>query len=255
MCCMHRRDRIEHEPDIAGEQIGHRRRRALVRHMRDVDAREALEQFHREVVGCAVAGRPIVELARLGLRQRDELAHRRRRHRRMGDQQVGPDHKLADRREVAQRVVGHVAPQVRQHRQRTGAGDVQRVAVGHRVRGEFGRDQAAGAAAVVDDELLAELRGHAGRENARDHVRRAAGRRRENDADRLVRVGLRGGRTGHQRERDNDGNTAANVHACSLRIDEAVMVAQFPRTARAFATACRIGYAWRLFKEDAHDDK
>ena len=53
----HRRDVVEHHGDMAGNQIVHRRRRALVGDVHDVDAGHALEQFAGEMIGRTVARR------------------------------------------------------------------------------------------------------------------------------------------------------------------------------------------------------
>src|SRR5205807_10342889 len=67
----------------------------------------------------------------------------------------------------------------------------QRVAVVGRVRHEIGGDVAAGAAAVLDDELLAEPLGERLREHARGDVARGAGTEADDDAHRPRRVALR----------------------------------------------------------------
>ena len=53
----------EHRVDVAAGEIVHRRRRALVRHVRDLDAGAALEQLERKMAGRAVALRGVAELA------------------------------------------------------------------------------------------------------------------------------------------------------------------------------------------------
>ena len=71
-----------------------------------LQAEVQLEQFHRQVVRRRVAGRGVVELARLRLRQRDEFRHVARRHRGMRHQRQVADRGEADRRQRL-RVVGH----------------------------------------------------------------------------------------------------------------------------------------------------
>src|SRR6516162_6552536 len=67
----------------------------------------------------------------------------------------------------------------------------QRVAVVRRVRHEIGGDVAAGAAAVLDDELLAELLAERLREHARGDIARGAGGKTDDDAHRPRRIALR----------------------------------------------------------------
>ena len=111
----------------------------------------------------------------------------------MCDQQEGSDRNQADRREIAQCVVGDLLLQIGQDHQCAGAAEEERVAVGYRFRRQFGANQAAGATPVVDDELLTELRGEPRQHHARDDVGRAAGGHGHDHAHRLFRIGLRGG--------------------------------------------------------------
>src|SRR5262245_34189932 len=63
-------------------------RKALIGYVDDVDAGSQLEQFGREVGGIAVAGRSVIELARVRLGVGDELRHRLRRRCGMDDQHL-----------------------------------------------------------------------------------------------------------------------------------------------------------------------
>ena len=69
-------------------------------------------------------------------------------------------------------------------------------AVGRAPRGELRADVAAGAGAIVDHHRLTEELRQPGRERTREDVIAAAGRKRHDEADRLVRIllGLRRGR-------------------------------------------------------------
>ena len=58
----------EHRIDMPAGEIVHRRRRALVGHVRDLDAGTALEQLEREMGGRAVALRGVAQLVGLGVR-------------------------------------------------------------------------------------------------------------------------------------------------------------------------------------------
>ena len=75
---------VELELHDAGEQVGHRRRRAAIGNVRDLDAGAPQQQFHGDVRQRADAGRGIVQLAGILLRVVDELGKRRERPRRDG---------------------------------------------------------------------------------------------------------------------------------------------------------------------------
>ena len=112
------------------------------------------------------------------------------RQRAVDDEHVGRAADHADRREVLDRVVRHVA----RRRRRAVGRDValhQRVAVGYGARGGDAGDDAAAAALVLDDEVLAERLAPALGDDARDHVVAAAGGDRDDVADRLARKRLR----------------------------------------------------------------
>jgi hypothetical protein len=65
-------------------------------------------------------------------------------------------------------------------------------------------DIAAGAAAVLDHELLAELASELLRHDAGDDVGRAAGRERHHQADGLGGIGLRGSTAAHEGKHETD---------------------------------------------------
>ena len=77
-----RRHAVDQHLDPAGQEIGHDAGIAAIRHVHDVDAGGRLEQLAGEVNGRSRAGRPVAELSRIGLRQRDELLEVLRRQRR-----------------------------------------------------------------------------------------------------------------------------------------------------------------------------
>ena len=99
---------------------------------------------------------------------------------------------LRDRREVAHRIVRHLAVEagidgVSGHRRHQ-----QRVAVGSGFRDRVGADIAARARPVLHEELLAEQLRHPGAHDAGDDVGRAAGGKRHHDADRFRWIGVLG---------------------------------------------------------------
>ena len=161
---------------MAADHVDHRRPAALERYVQHVDPRFELEQLGAEMLERADAGRGVLQVARLLLRQRHQLLDRMNR-------QVGMDHDDVrsrahhpDRHEGFDWIVGQlVEPGVDRIGQRN---DEDGVAVGCRVGRQLGADHAAGAGAVVDDHLLAELLAKLVADHAADHVVAAAGRKR-----------------------------------------------------------------------------
>jgi hypothetical protein len=80
-------------------------------------------------------------------------------------------------REVLHRIVGELAHERRIDHE--AAGDYpRRVAVGRALRDDFGADHAAGAGAVIEDEVMAEHLGHLRREQTEKDIAVAARARR-----------------------------------------------------------------------------
>ena len=187
-----RRHRAEHGLHFARENRRVGRRVALVGNVHEVDLGGVLQHLHRQVRRGAVAGRGVVQLAGLALRERDELGQVARLHLRIDDQQVRRDRHQRDRREIRDRVVRKL--RIRAGRDRVGAGraERQRVAVGRRLGRGVGADRAAGARPVLDDHGLAEPLAQPLRHDAGDDVGRAARREADDELDGLVRIiGLR----------------------------------------------------------------
>ena len=136
-------------------------------------------------------GRRIVELAGLALRERDQFANRLRLDRgvHQHDQRARGDQ--SDRCEVLARVVADIRVERRIDRERAGAAEAERVAVGRALRDLARRDRAAGAALVLDHDLLAERAAHLLGDDARHHVVAAAGRIGNDQRDRPRRIVLR----------------------------------------------------------------
>jgi hypothetical protein len=65
---------VDHAVDLAGDEIGHRRRRTAIWDMRHVDTGGVHQQRLAEMTGGADAGRSECELAGLGARDRDQFA-------------------------------------------------------------------------------------------------------------------------------------------------------------------------------------
>ena len=89
---------------LAAHEIGQHRRRAAIGHVHDVDAGHHLEQLASHVLRAAVAGRPQVELAGIGLGVGDELGHGPGRHRRIHVHDERIAHDARNRRDIADEI-------------------------------------------------------------------------------------------------------------------------------------------------------
>jgi hypothetical protein len=136
---------------------------------------------------------------RCGLGVFDEFANR------MGGRRIGHHHDVGnnreqtDRREVVERIVAGGRIERRVDRQIRRA-EQERVAVRRRVGRLVGADIAAGAAAVLDDDLLAPDLGQALRQRTRQRVTAAARWKRHDQTHEAVRIALRTRRPRQQRQ-------------------------------------------------------
>ena len=124
--------RFEHHVHLATDQIGQRRRTALVRNVRHVDAGGATEHFHHQMVGHAAAARCVVDRLRLGFRRGNQLFKVRCRKGRVGYQHQRHDRDACDRSEILDRIVGQLRIQPGIDCQRSARADQQRIAVRRR---------------------------------------------------------------------------------------------------------------------------
>ncbi|KAG0770776.1 hypothetical protein G6F22_017102 [Rhizopus arrhizus] len=165
------------------------------------------------MLGRAVAGRGHGHVARLGLGQRDEFRQRLGLHRRVDDEHQRHRAHDGHRREALFHVIGDAAAVQggvdgmagqRAHQ--------QGVAVGLRLGDLVRADVAGGARAVLDDHRLAQRARQFLRQHAADHVGRASGRIRDDQADGLVRVRVgrqrRGGNAGTEGQQGKQNGTA-----------------------------------------------
>ena len=198
-------DRGEHHLGFAGDHREHGRPAAFVGHVLHVDIGGQLEQFAAQMLKAADAGGRIVEHARLFLGERQQFLDRMHRHGRIDGQHIGAGGDDADRHEVLHRIERLlVDPGVDGVRD---GNDQKRVAVGGRLCGEIGADDAAGAAAVIDKDLLAQSLAELIGDDAADHVVAAARRERDDHADRAARIIVRGCcRRGEYRQREHKRN-------------------------------------------------
>ena len=198
MCARQRR---AHQRHRAGQDALDGRPRSGIRHVRNIDAGRDLQQLAREMRRRSDAGTGVAQLVRIGLRARDQLRDRGDAGGRRRDEHIGRRVQLGDRREVLERVVGRLLVErgidhegARHHH--------QRIAVGRAARDLRDPEIAAGAAAILHDERLAErfteLHGH----EPRGEVARAAGRERHHDPHRAFGVTGGHGRTAERRRTD-----------------------------------------------------
>ena len=135
------------------------------------------------------ARRGVIELARIGFRQRYEFRQRLGRHLGVDQKQqriLGHHH---DRREIALGIIGHLLMGGRNDGEARG-NHQQRVAVRGGLGGGVGADDAARGRPVVDDERLPQrplqIRCH----QPCHHVVEAAGRERDDETNRTAGIGI-----------------------------------------------------------------
>ena len=183
-----RADGGELHVEAAGDDVDRGLRRALVGNVGQLDAGVAGEQRGGEMREARKARRAVVQLAGLGLGERHQLGDAFRRDAGIEHQHIGRGADHRDRLEVVDRVVGQLGAERRRHAMRARGDQADRVAVRRGLGDDIDAEIAAGAGAVLDDELLAELGREFLRHQAADDVGGGAGRERHHDAHRLVRI-------------------------------------------------------------------
>ena len=198
----HRRHAVEHQGDLAGQQVGERGGGALVRDMHHVDACHGFQHFHAEMVRAARPDRRVIDRAGTGFRERDEFLDRIGRKRGMEHQDLRIDHHQTHRRQVLEHVVGQLRVEGRGDRHAASRSEEQRMAVRARPHDRFYAHDAAGARAIVHDHLLAPGFGELLRDGAPDDIGRPARREMDDQADGLGWIGLRGGGVARRQQPD-----------------------------------------------------
>ena len=176
---------------LSRDQVGDRERGAAIGDVRHLDPGLVGKQLGDEMVGAADAGGAVIQRARLALRQRHQLGDSLHAERRVHHQDIGIGRGHADRHQVLFRIVGEFRVDARVDRDRTGLTEQQRVAVRIGALDDLGADAAIAAAAIFDHEGLAERVADFLADDARGRVRRAAGRERHDQPDRVGRIVLR----------------------------------------------------------------
>ena len=143
------------------------------------------------VVRCAAAPmRPKLSFG-IGLRVRDELLHVLRRQVVVRGEDERRDAGERDRHQVLARIEGQLALVERDVGRVAGDHRRHGVAIGRRLCGQIGAEDAVRARAVIHHDRLAKRSGHFLRDHSRHHIGDATARVRHDPADRLVRIGLR----------------------------------------------------------------
>ena len=212
---------------MTADHVDQRRPRAAKRDVQDVDAGLDLEQLAGQMQEGADTGRCVLQFAGLALGQRDELLDAVDRQAGIDRDDIRRGYQHGDRGEGFQRIVRQrVEPRIDRAGERY---DQQRMAILWRVGNDFAADHAAGAAAIVDDDLLAKPLAEMLGDDAGDDVVDAAGRERHHKAHRLIRVVLRQGR-------DSKPNNTTAAAVSTLRMP----AMNPPRTAQACAAGAII---------------
>ena len=158
--------------------------------MQSVHPGHGLEQFGTQVGTTAIATRSVVVLAGRGLEHAHQVSHRLEGRVRLNDQGMRHGVGQVDRREVADRVKGHLAVQVGVDGQAAGT-QPQGVAVPGRFGNGVQTDVAAGSRLVVNHHGLAECDGQPLAQAARNHIGCAARNKGHDQLDGPRRPGLR----------------------------------------------------------------
>ena len=108
-----RSGRWKHQLQFAGDQCGERGTRALVVDAHDIDLRHRPEHFRGKMVRRAGARRTVVQSARLRFGEGDKFGDGLRRQRGIDNQHIHCARDRADRREIAQHIVGRCLNQRR----------------------------------------------------------------------------------------------------------------------------------------------
>ncbi len=181
---------LAQEIDVAADQVVHRRPGAAIGHERRLEAELRGEQQARHVRGGADAAMRLLHLVAVLLQIGHELRHR------LGGKIIARgDHRRgvrgeADRLEVLRGIVFEIRREHRRGHVRSHAAGEQGVAV-RRCGGDArAAERAAGAADILDHQLVAERPAHMVGDDARHHVARPAGRERHHHGDGARRIAL-----------------------------------------------------------------
>ena len=175
---------------MAADEIGDELRRALVGDQVHVDRRLVPEHLGAHVrAGAQGRGRE-VELAGIGLGERNQTGNVLRLYRRMHEQHQRQLRDQAERREVLARIEAGIDVERRVDADAASVPEHQRVAVGRRLDHRARADDAGAGAAVLNHHGLAEAGAQPVGHDARHGIVAAAGRERHDQRDVLGRIVL-----------------------------------------------------------------
>ena len=171
--------------DLVGEESGHGRTGAAIRHVQELDAGGVGEHLHRHMQRPVRAGRAIRDLARSLLGVVHQFLQRFPRRVRRHPEHGGVGEHARDGRELRDLVGGRPSEQPLRLGEHGEGGErhQDRVAVGLGLGDGGVADGAAGAAAVLDDDRLAEDLLEGRRDRPRREVCLAARRERHHHGD------------------------------------------------------------------------
>ena len=182
-----RRDAVDHDLDLTGQQVLRGGAGAFVGNMHHINARSLLEQFSQEMVGAAVAGRAVVQLVGVLPCVVDKLAGGLARHTRIDDEHRRELANQRHRNEVLHRVKWQFHAQRRRKRVAAAGGHQQGVAVGCGAGHLFGSNDAVGSRLVIRHHRLLQLHTQFFAHQTRSDVSATARRKRNDHPDLAVR--------------------------------------------------------------------
>jgi hypothetical protein len=168
-CAKKFRRRLDHQIDMSGEQILHRRAVAAIRHELKTRAGRVLKRNAGEMPGRAHAGYAHCRLVRVGFEPRNQALQIIRWQVLSGRDQQGLVGKLGHRSQIAQEIERQRVERPDQHVRGRGA-NAQRVAIGGRAYDAADADAAGRAGDIFDDNRLAKGHPHALSQNSRQDV-------------------------------------------------------------------------------------
>ena len=188
------RQGIGNDLDIAGQDGGEHGRGSAVGHVHNIDTGFELEHFGEEVRPGAESLRAPADLPRVGLGVGHDLSQRVCRQVHVHGNDLRQFDQASNRRKRLGRIIADVAVHSRACCQCAPGSDKKGVAVRLGGGDRLGTDAAAGsAAAILDDNRLAQHSPETVRDHARHVVGGPAGRERHHHSDRTVRIGFRRG--------------------------------------------------------------
>ncbi len=163
------------------------------------------QQLDGEMVERAGAGRAVGDRSCRLLAEHDQIGERTGGKARMHHDQVRRRCDEPDRREVLARIIAEVLEQAGRRADGRARHHQDGVAIRRHFRGGARRNRAAGAAAIVDDDRLAQHLAHLVGDITQRDAGAAARRERDHERDRSLGIGLRCRRRGSQRRTDAGG--------------------------------------------------